>query len=171
VADDVELLVEDEPVVLPPGWALEWVDRGQGVAVLSSRAEAGAEVGAESSSERALVAVDGGPGAWVVTLRGRPVRVTVRSHRDRLLAETTRGGARSGGPAEVRASLPGLVVRVAVEADDDVEAGDPLVTIEAMKMQNEIRAPRGGRIAEVAVTPGQAIGSGAVLVRLAEPDP
>jgi biotin carboxyl carrier protein len=38
-------------------------------------------------------------------------------------------------------------------------------------MQNEIRAPRGGRVAEVLVAPGQAIGSGALLVRLAEPDP
>jgi biotin carboxyl carrier protein len=71
----------------------------------------------------------------------------------------------------VRASLPGLVIRIAVVPGDTVSAGDPLVTIEAMKMQNEIRAPRGGEIAAVEVEAGQTIAGGAVLVRLAEPDP
>jgi biotin carboxyl carrier protein len=164
VADEVELLVEgeaEEPVEPSPGWSLDWVDRDRRVAVLHD----------EGGGRRALVAVDGGPGEWVVTLRGRPIRVTVRSHRDRLLAEAATGAGHRSGAAEVRASLPGLVVRVAVGVGDVVGAGDPLVTIEAMKMQNEIRAPRGGRVAEVVVAPGQAIGSGALLVRLAEPDP
>jgi acetyl/propionyl-CoA carboxylase alpha subunit len=166
VADEVELLVEGElvePVEPPPGWSLDWVDRDQRVAVMHD--DEGGDGG-----RRALVAIDGGPGEWVVTLRGRPIRVTVRSHRDRLLAEAATSGGHRSGAAEVRASLPGLVVRV-VRVGDDVEAGDPLVTIEAMKMQNEIRAPRGGRVAEVLVAPGQAIASGALLVRLAEPDP
>jgi biotin carboxyl carrier protein len=163
VADEIEVLVEGEPVESPLGWSLDWVDRGQRVAVLHD------DEGGEAA-RRALVAVDGGPGEWVVTVRGRPIRVTVRSHRDRLLAEAATSGGHRSGAAEVRASLPGLVVRV-VRVGDDVEAGDPLVTIEAMKMQNEIRAPRGGRVAEVLVAPGQAIASGALLVRLAEPDP
>jgi biotin carboxyl carrier protein len=115
--------------------------------------------------------VDGRAGEWVVTLRGRAIPVTVRSHRDRLLAEVTTGPARSGGSTEVRATLPGLVIRIAVASGDRVSAGDPLVTIEAMKMQNEIRAPRGGEVAAVEVEVGQTIAGGAVLVRLAEPDP
>jgi acetyl/propionyl-CoA carboxylase alpha subunit len=170
VADEGELLVEGQPMEPPPGWSLDWVDREQRVAVLHGGGEEGGE-GGEGGGRRALVAVDGGPGEWVVTLRGRPIRVTVRSHRDRLLAEAATSAGHRSGAAEVRASLPGLVVRVAVSVGDAVGAGDPLVTIEAMKMQNEIRAPRAGRVAEVTVTPGQAIAGGALLVRLAEPDP
>jgi biotin carboxyl carrier protein len=60
---------------------------------------------------------------------------------------------------------------VAVAEGDTVAAGDPLVTIEAMKMQNEIRAPRAGRVTGIEVEAGQAIAGGALLVRLAEPDP
>ena len=45
------------------------------------------------------------------------------------------------------------------------------MTIEAMKMQNEIRAPRNGRVGAIEVEPGQAITSGALLVRLADPEP
>jgi glutaconyl-CoA decarboxylase len=52
-----------------------------------------------------------------------------------------------------------------------VAAGDPLVTIEAMKMQNEIRAPRAGSVTAIQVEPGQTITGGALLVRLAELDP
>ena len=52
------------------------------------------------------------------------------------------------GPVEVRATLPGLVVAVAVAAGDEVDEGAALLTIEAMKMQNEVRAPRAGRVIE-----------------------
>lgn len=159
MADEVELVVAGEPVTPGAGWSIEWVDRGQRVAL------------ARRGEERELVAVEGEAGEWVVTLRGRPIPVAARSHRDRLLAETQRGAARSDGPTEVRASLPGLVVRVAVGAGQTVAAGDPLVTIEAMKMQNEIRAPRAGRVMAIEVEAGQAIAGGALLIRLAEPDP
>ncbi len=159
MTDEVELLVDGEPVVPGDGWSLTWVDRTQGVAIL------------HRGPERELVAVEGAGAEWVVTLRGRRIVVAARSHRDRLLAETGRLAIPRGGPAEVRATLPGLVARVHVVIGDEVEAGHPLVTVEAMKMQNEIRAPRGGRVAAVEVAPGQAITSGALLVRLADPEP
>jgi pyruvate carboxylase subunit B len=117
------------------------------------------------------VAVEGGPTDWAVTVRGRRVPVTARSHRDRLLADAGRAATHQAGPADVRATLPGLVVRIHVTTGDAVTAGDPLVTIEAMKMQNEIRAPRAGVVSAVEVTQGQTIAGGALLVRLAEPDP
>jgi biotin carboxyl carrier protein len=67
----------------------------------------------------------------------------------------------------VKATLPGLVVAVAVQAGVDVAEGDPLLTIEAMKMQNEVRAPRAGQIVEVSVAAGQTVATGAPLLRLA----
>ena len=62
-------------------------------------------------------------------------------------------------------------MQVGVSPGDMVEAGDALVTVEAMKMQNEIRAPRAGRVASVDVAPGQAIANGALLVRLEDLEP
>jgi biotin carboxyl carrier protein len=66
----------------------------------------------------------------------------------------------------IKASMAGRVVRVLVEAGDSVEARDGVVIIEAMKMQNELRAPRAGRIAEIRVSAGEMVGAGQVLAVL-----
>ena len=68
------------------------------------------------------------------------------------------------GPARVSAPMPGKIVRVASAAGQDVRAGECLVVMEAMKMENEIRSPRDGRIKEVLVKEGQAVESGALLL-------
>jgi len=81
-------------------------------------------------------------------------------------ATRERAGAGHGGPIEVRAIIPGRVVSVAVAAGDAVTAGQPLLVVEAMKMQNELRAPRDGRIERVAVAGGQTIELGDLLVVL-----
>ena len=72
---------------------------------------------------------------------------------------------RSGesGPQKLAASMPGKVVRVLVEVGAHVQAGEGLVVIEAMKMQNEVRAPREGRVTSVPVHEGQAVNSGEVV--------
>ena len=155
----VDVLVDGRPIQPAPGWELAWVDRAHGEALM------------RREGDRVPVLVEGDGSERVVTIRGRRFDVTVLGHRDRLLAETTRLLGRRHGPAEVRATLPGLVVRVAVSPGDVVAAGDALVTVEAMKMQNEIRAPRAGRVASVEVVTGKAIASGALLVRLEDPEP
>lgn len=155
----VDILVDGQPIQPASGWELAWVDRAHGEALL------------RREDDRVPVLVEGNGSEWVVTIRGRRLGVTVLGRRDRLLAESTRLLGRRHGPAEVRATLPGLVVRVAVSAGDVVAAGDALVTVEAMKMQNEIRAPRAGRVASVEVAPSQAIATGALLVRLEDPEP
>jgi biotin carboxyl carrier protein len=70
------------------------------------------------------------------------------------------------GPTEVRAIIPGVVVSVAVAAGDTVSAGQQLLVIEAMKMQNELRAPRDGSIERVAVAGGAKIEVGDLLIVL-----
>jgi biotin carboxyl carrier protein len=92
--------------------------------------------------------------------------VEVRTWRERVLAEAEGARRDDAGPIEVKATLPGLIVAVAVAAGDEVEEGMPLLTIEAMKMQNEVRAPRAGRVIEVVVGPGQTVATGAALLRL-----
>ena len=66
--------------------------------------------------------------------------------------------------------MPGLVVSVAVAEGDVVASGQPLAVLEAMKMQNPVRAPRGGRVARVFVTAGAHVEGGAALVELADAD-
>jgi biotin carboxyl carrier protein len=59
--------------------------------------------------------------------------------------------------------MPGRVVRLMVEAGDEVAEGQGIVVIEAMKMQNELKSPKAGRVGRVAVGVGDAVGSGDVL--------
>ena len=76
-----------------------------------------------------------------------------------------RQGLQTGtGPEHVLSVMPGKVVRVLVEAGQSVQAGQGLVVVEAMKMENEITAPRPGRIRSVAVAPDQAVEAGAELL-------
>ena len=63
----------------------------------------------------------------------------------------------------VTAPMPGRVVRVLSAPGADVAAGQGLVVIEAMKMENELRAPRAGRVQELPVREGQAVEAGALL--------
>ncbi len=84
------------------------------------------------------------------------------------IAEASRSApnvvGRPSGPQRITAPMPGRVVRVLVLAGAEVQPGDGLLVIEAMKMENELRAPRAGRIAEVAVQEGQAVEAGALVV-------
>lgn len=66
---------------------------------------------------------------------------------------------------EMTAPLPGTVVEVFVKAGDDIEAGQVIVIIEAMKMKNSIRSTRGGKIAEVLVSAMQTVAHKQALVR------
>jgi biotin carboxyl carrier protein len=151
---DLEARVDGEPVDVAEGWRFVWVDATHGVARLSD------------GEHSVLVLAEGQGSDWTVTLRGRRIPVTVRSWRERVLAEAETEARSHVGPVEVRATLPGLIVTVAVAAGDEVEVGDALLTIEAMKMQNEVRAPRAGRVVDVEVAPGQTVVTGAGLLRL-----
>jgi biotin carboxyl carrier protein len=70
----------------------------------------------------------------------------------------------SDGPRQVKASMPGRVVRVLAQRGDAVEANQGVVVIEAMKMQNELKSPKAGVVAEVRVAAGDTVAAGDVLV-------
>jgi biotin carboxyl carrier protein len=105
------------------------------------------------------VGIEKRPEGFVIQFPGDAVSV--------LLAEADRGGAtpvrRAHGPARLTAPMPGRVVRVLEAPGADVVAGQGLVVIEAMKMENELVSPRAGRVLEVAVREGQAVEAGALL--------
>ena len=151
---DYEVRIGDQRVAPAADWRLEWVDATRGLARL---------IGSDQSIP---VLVEGQGPDRVVSLRGRRIPVSVRSWRERVMAEADTAAQAQAGPVQVKATLPGLIVAVAVVAGDEVEEGAPLLTIEAMKMQNEVRAPRAGRVAEVVVATGQIVATGAALLRL-----
>jgi len=101
--------------------------------------------------------------ALIVASRGAVVRV--------MLVDAARQAQRvraaqssESGPIEVKAMMPGRIVSVLVQAGDEVTHRQGLVVVEAMKMENEIKSPRAGRIAEVRISPGQTVEKGELLV-------
>jgi oxaloacetate decarboxylase alpha subunit len=87
-------------------------------------------------------------------------------HALRERATSAREAGAHHGPTDVRAIIPGRVVSVAVAVGEDVEAGQRLLSVEAMKMENELRAPRAGTVERVAVGPGQTVELGDTLIVL-----
>jgi biotin carboxyl carrier protein len=85
--------------------------------------------------------------------------------RERASRDAGRAG-RAGGPLEIRAIIPGRIAAVAVTSGDEVAAGQTLLAVEAMKMQNELRAPRAGVVGRVAAAVGTTVEVGALLVVL-----
>jgi len=100
-------------------------------------------------------------GEVLVGLGGRTVAVSVDGRRRRGGADA---GRHAAGEQPVVAPMPGRVVRVLVGAGDEVSARQGVVVVEAMKMENELRSPKAGRIKEVAVAPGTLVEAGRVLI-------
>ena len=76
--------------------------------------------------------------------------------------------AAGGGAGTLAAPMPGVVLEVNVKPGDAVVRGQQVAVLEAMKMQNSIKSPRAGTIAEVCVSAGQAVGHGDAIVRFRE---
>ena len=71
----------------------------------------------------------------------------------------------TGSGNEMTAPLPGTIIEIFVKAGDEIEAGKVVLIIEAMKMKNSIRTTRGGKVAEILVSPGQTVAHKQALVR------
>ncbi len=106
---------------------------------------------------------DDAEGVPVMRLRGTSFRFKtppwIRKGEESSIASSSR----SKKPTRVRAQMPGKVIRVLIQAGQEVEKNQPLAVIEAMKMENEIRSPMSGKVEQVFVQAGQAIESGAEL--------
>jgi biotin carboxyl carrier protein len=109
-----------------------------------------------------------GDGACVVGVADETYTIRVEEETRSIIR--TKGRAVAGaGPQTLTAPLPGKITHVAVNVGDTVAAGDTLLVIEAMKMENEMRAGAPGRVAEIRVRPGQAVNAGDVLVVMSSP--
>ena len=99
-----------------------------------------------------------------VHLAGRSIAVQVRQAGAFGRQKKEGAGASGSGPQRVVAPMPGKIVRILVKAGDAVTAKQGLVVVEAMKMENELRAARDGRVRELSVSEGQSVDAGAVLL-------
>ena len=109
---------------------------------------------------------EGAPPELGVIASGHRSYVRVESERQRA-ATAAQAGSTGGGDEIVRSPMPGRVVRVLVALGDEVKQGQALVVVEAMKMENELRSKRDGKVAEVHVAAGAAVEGGAKLLKIA----
>ena len=105
------------------------------------------------------------PGVGVIA-HGHRFYASVESERMRTLSAAL--GEKGGGPGEgtLVSPMPGRVLKILVAEGAEVTAGQPLIVVEAMKMENELACGRDGKVLKIHVTPGQNVESGARLIEV-----
>lgn len=103
-------------------------------------------------------------GKWYVLMRGDLYEVDVVDQRTQLLRARAGAHVPEAGELLVKAPMPGLVVAIPVEVGQEIQAGQAVVILESMKMENELKAPRAGRIERINVAPRESVEQGKVLV-------
>jgi biotin carboxyl carrier protein len=103
-------------------------------------------------------------GAFTISLDDQRLEVEALDERARAVRSLRAAAGGGVGAEPVRAPMPGLVTRILVSLGEEVKAGARLVVMEAMKMENELRAKADGRVRSIAVAPGTAVEKGALLV-------
>jgi biotin carboxyl carrier protein len=105
-------------------------------------------------------------GRYTLWLDGFRYEVEALDERARAIRELSGAAAGPTGPAPLVAPMPGMIVRITVQVGDRVQAGQGLVVMEAMKMENELRATAAGTVKAVLAEVGTAVEKGAVLLEL-----
>jgi biotin carboxyl carrier protein len=111
-----------------------------------------------------LTVESSGQGRWTLSRAGERSEVEVLDERTRHIRSLTGNAEQSRRADVLRAPMPGLVVRINTRAGETVAAGEGLVVLEAMKMENELKAGTSAKVRMVRVTPGEAVEKGQVLV-------
>lgn len=99
-------------------------------------------------------------------INGRAHVVAVKDARDQLLDQYGIADASQSLEREIRAPMPGLVLDVLVEEGAEISAGTGLIVLEAMKMENELKAASAGRVASIHVNPGDPVAKNDLLIAL-----
>jgi pyruvate carboxylase subunit B len=105
-------------------------------------------------------------GQYSLWIDGHRYDVEALDERTRAIRDLSGSSAQPSGPAPLVAPMPGLIVRVNVQVGDPVQAGQAVVVMEAMKMENDLRTQSSGIVSALRVKPGDAVEKGAVLVEL-----
>ncbi len=105
-------------------------------------------------------------GQYTVLMNGHRFLIEALDSRTRAIRDLAAASGAASGPAPLVAPMPGMIVRISVAPGDTVVAGQSLIVMEAMKMENELRAAGDGTVTAVRVVAGTAVQKGAVLVEL-----
>ena len=115
---------------------------------------------------RVVVEKRQGKGRYTLWVDGYRFETEALDERTRTIRDISAANAAPAGPAPIVAPMPGLIIRINVQPGDQIEAGHGVVVMEAMKMENELRATTSGTVKSVKVVPGTAVERGALLVEL-----
>ena len=99
-----------------------------------------------------------------LTIGGLEYEAEVLDDAHARLASVTGGRTSAHARHELKAPMPGLLVKVLCQVGDTIEAGQPLAVLQAMKMENELSLPRGGTVTSIGAEAGQTVEQGQVLV-------
>lgn len=113
---------------------------------------------------RVIAGRSGARGNYALWMDGWRFDVEALDERTRAIRELSAANQGPAGPATVIAPMPGMIVRVQVAVGDRVEAGQGVVVMEAMKMENELRSAAGGTVRVVNAVPGTAVEKGTRLI-------
>lgn len=119
-----------------------------------------------AGEESYAVSIEPQADGYAITIAGHLYSVAIEDERERAARAAERQAAGKGGV--LKSVMPGIVVKVLVQPGEAVAKGQPLVILEAMKMQNEIAAEADGVVTELHVAEGQAVAGGEKLVTLGE---
>jgi pyruvate carboxylase subunit B len=117
-----------------------------------------------SDVHRVIVRRGSSRGSYTLWVDGFRFDGEALDERTRAIRDITAVSAKASGPAPVNAPMPGLIVRVNVKVGDVVQAGQGVVVMEAMKMENELRASAAGTVKAINVDQGKAVEKGTTLV-------
>ena len=101
----------------------------------------------------------------VIRINGKDISLKGQDEMDLLLEKMGMSANKQPALDQIKAPMPGLILQVMVAAGEEVKAGQPLVILEAMKMENVIKSPRDGRVRELKAIKGNTVEKGAVLIQ------
>ncbi len=160
--DETQLSVEidssgDAPVVSVDGVALE----------VRATPDGGFIVREAGGTAQTMIWLDDAGRPTGASVGGRAFDVAVQTAAEAAFEDAmAAGGPGASGSSAIKAPMPGRVVKLLVELGDEFEAGQPVIIVEAMKMENEVTASGAGVVRNIAVSPGDTVDAGAVLVEI-----
>jgi biotin carboxyl carrier protein len=102
----------------------------------------------------------------VLKINGSKYTVSIADQYDQLIRKMGLSAVVTHKISEIKAPMPGLVLSISIAPGDEVFQGDPLLVLEAMKMENVIKSPGEGKVKKICVTKGQPVDKGEILIEL-----
>ena len=112
-----------------------------------------------------VVILDKRPNDVLMLVNGKEITVSVKDHMNLMLERLGMNDLTDTGQSEIEAPMPGVILDVVASPGDNVKEGDPLLILEAMKMENVIKAPADAIVSEIVVEKGESVEKSAVLIR------